>query len=144
VATLVDQTLDLPRINYGRHNGRPYRYAYGCGADQTTSNFFDRLVKLDVADRTVTVWREDGCFPSEPVFVAAPGSSAEDEGVVLSVVLDAAAGRSALLVLDARRSQRHNDRTRPGSCRGGQFVLDPDSPPAAAHPVLPRSDRYAS
>jgi beta,beta-carotene 9',10'-dioxygenase len=102
VTTLVDQTLDLPRINYGRHNGRPYRYAYGCGADQATSTFFDRLVKLDVADRTVTAWREDGCFPGEPVFIAAPDSSAEDEGVVLSVVLDAKAGRSALLVLDAR------------------------------------------
>jgi len=35
------------------------------------------------------------------VFIAAPDSSTEDEGVVLSVVLDANAGRSALLVLDA-------------------------------------------
>ncbi len=101
VTTLVNDTVDLPRINYGRYNGRPYRYAYGCGADQTASSFFDRLVKLDVADRTVTVWQEDGCFPGEPVFVAAPGSSDEDQGVVLSVVLDATARRSALLVLDA-------------------------------------------
>ena len=30
-----------------------------------------------------------------------PGAEAEDAGVVLSVVLDAAAGRSFLLVLDA-------------------------------------------
>ena len=33
--------------------------------------------------------------------MAAPGARAEDDGVVLSVVLDAAAGRSFLLVLDA-------------------------------------------
>ena len=36
------------------------------------------------------------------MFVAAPGSGAEDEGVILSVVLDAARERSFLLVLDAR------------------------------------------
>jgi carotenoid cleavage dioxygenase-like enzyme len=36
-----------------------------------------------------------------PVFVRRPGDEAEAGGVVLSVVLDAAAGRSFLLVLDA-------------------------------------------
>lgn len=35
-------------------------------------------------------------------FVAAPGARAEDDGVLLSVVLDARRGRSFLLVLDAR------------------------------------------
>jgi beta,beta-carotene 9',10'-dioxygenase len=35
------------------------------------------------------------------VFVAAPGSQGEDEGVLLSVVFDASSGRSFLLVLDA-------------------------------------------
>jgi beta,beta-carotene 9',10'-dioxygenase len=101
VTTLVDETLDLPRINYARHNGRPYRYAYGVGADRATSRFFDRLAKVDVVDGTTAVWREDGCFPGEPVFVAAPDATGEDQGVVLSVVLDANEGRSALLVLDA-------------------------------------------
>jgi beta,beta-carotene 9',10'-dioxygenase len=35
------------------------------------------------------------------VFVARPGGSPEDEGVLLSVVLDAGQARSFLLVLDA-------------------------------------------
>jgi beta,beta-carotene 9',10'-dioxygenase len=35
------------------------------------------------------------------VFVRRPDGSAEDDGVVLSVVLDSSAGRSFLLVLDA-------------------------------------------
>jgi carotenoid cleavage dioxygenase-like enzyme len=47
------------------------------------------------------VWAEDGCFPGEPVFVAAPDGDAEDEGVLLSVVLDGERGTSFLLVLDA-------------------------------------------
>lgn len=41
-------------------------------------------------------------YPSEPVYVPAPGSSAEDEGVILSVVLDGTRGTSFLLLLDAK------------------------------------------
>ena len=48
-----------------------------------------------------SVWSEDGCFPGEPVFVARPDGSAEDDGVLLSVTLDGRSGRSFLLVLDA-------------------------------------------
>lgn len=33
------------------------------------------------------VWREDGFYPSEPIFVPAPGADEEDAGVVLSVVI---------------------------------------------------------
>ena len=39
-------------------------------------------------------------YPGEPVFVASP-EAREDYGAILSVVLDAAAGSSFLLVLDA-------------------------------------------
>ena len=42
-----------------------------------------------------------GCYPGQPVFVASPGSSIEDEGVILSVVLDPQIGGSFVLVLDA-------------------------------------------
>lgn len=40
------------------------------------------------------------CYPCEPVFVAAPGAQLEDDGVILSVVLDGMRGTSFLLVLD--------------------------------------------
>ena len=33
------------------------------------------------------VWREDGFYPSEPVFVPVPGTNEEDGGVILSVVI---------------------------------------------------------
>ena len=97
---LVDDGFDLPRINYGRCNERPYRYAWGVGVGD--SGWFDGIVKADVVERTTTSWAEDGCFPGEPVFVAAPNDpAAEDDGVLLSVVLDSAKGNSFLLVLDA-------------------------------------------
>jgi beta,beta-carotene 9',10'-dioxygenase len=95
---LTEGTLELPRIDYGRRNTRDYSYAYFTGAD---GGWIDRLVKVDVGDGSRAEWRADGCFPGEPVFVREPGTEAEDAGVVLSVVLDANAGRSFLLLLDA-------------------------------------------
>jgi carotenoid cleavage dioxygenase-like enzyme len=49
----------------------------------------------------VTPWTATRTYPGEPVFVARPGATDEDDGVLVSVVLDAAAGDSFLLVLDA-------------------------------------------
>jgi beta,beta-carotene 9',10'-dioxygenase len=90
--------IELPRINYGSHNERPYRYVWGLDAQ---SGWYDRIVKVDTSDGGTREWSEDGCSPGEPVFVAAPDASAEDEGVLLSVVFDARSGRSSMLVLDA-------------------------------------------
>jgi carotenoid cleavage dioxygenase-like enzyme len=90
--------LELPRINYGRHNERPYRYVWGIDAK---SGWLDRIVKVDVENGSTSEWAEDGCSPGEPVFVAAPEAGAEDDGVLLSVVFDSSTGRSFLAVLDA-------------------------------------------
>ena len=93
------EDVELPRIDYGRHNTRPYRYVY---CSKSVDGWFDQLVKVDVDDGSQEVWSAPGCHPGEPIFVREPGTDDEDAGVVLSVVLDAAAGRSFLLVLDAR------------------------------------------
>lgn len=98
---LVDAAIDLPRINYGRCNERPYRYVWGAGVEPGSGSFFDRIVAVDVERRTTRSWHEPDAYPGEPVFVAAPGASAENDGVLLSVVLDARAQSSFLLVLDA-------------------------------------------
>jgi beta,beta-carotene 9',10'-dioxygenase len=95
---LADTDLELPRINYRRHNGRPYRYAYG-GA--VTDQFLGSIVKIDVERGEHSAWEVDGCFAGEPVFVPEPGAEAEDAGVLLSVVLDSRGEASFLLVLDA-------------------------------------------
>jgi len=95
---LAEGSLELPRIDYGRRNTRDYAYAYFTGAE---TGWIDRLVKVDVRDGSRSEWHAEGCYPGEPVFVREPGTEAEDAGVVLSVVLDANAGRSFLLVLDA-------------------------------------------
>jgi carotenoid cleavage dioxygenase-like enzyme len=97
---LADVGLDLPRIDYRRCNGRPYRYVYG-GGQSDGGDFLDQLVKVDVERGEASVWSEPGTYPGEPVFVPEPDAAGEDAGVLLSVVLDAAGGSSFLLVLDA-------------------------------------------
>jgi carotenoid cleavage dioxygenase-like enzyme len=97
---LADEAVELPRIDYRRHNGRPYRFAYGGSAIADTT-FLDRLVKVDVEGGSAGVWHEEGTYPGEPVFVPRSGGEAEDDGVALSVVFDAERERSFLLVLDA-------------------------------------------
>jgi carotenoid cleavage dioxygenase-like enzyme len=95
-----DHSLELPRTNYERVNGRPYQYVWGNGQSEGAP-FLDEIVKIDVHDDGAERWRESGCFPGEPVFVERPEPDGEDDGVLLSVVLDAERGRSFLLVLDA-------------------------------------------
>jgi beta,beta-carotene 9',10'-dioxygenase len=96
---LYDEPIELPRIAYRSRNGKPYRFVYGVA--QRGDEFIDSLVKVDVRDGSSRRWEQEGCFAGEPVFVAAPAADAEDEGVILSVVLDTATERSFLLVLDA-------------------------------------------
>ena len=55
------------------------------------------IVGLGVSDENVK-----HLTAGEPIFVADPESEDEDGGVVLSVVLDGVAGKSYLLVLDAK------------------------------------------
>jgi len=93
------EDIELPRINYRRCNERPYRYVWGNGTGP--SGWLERIVKADTAEGSLLSWSQPGCFPGEPVFVARPQAQREDDGVLLSVVLDADAGRSLLLVLDA-------------------------------------------
>ena len=96
---LADGEIELPRINYGRCNERPYRYVWGNANGE--GGWLERIVKVDTRDGATLSWGEPGCYPGEPVFVARPDADGEDDGVLLSVVLDAAAESSFLLVLDA-------------------------------------------
>ncbi|KAL7839286.1 hypothetical protein SRHO_G00259440 [Serrasalmus rhombeus] len=92
--------LEFPQINYTHYNARPYRYFYACGFGHV---FGDSLLKMDLEGKKLKVWRHPGLFPSEPVFVPAPDSKDEDDGVVMSVVVTPRERKSSfLLVLDAK------------------------------------------
>ncbi|XP_036921488.1 beta,beta-carotene 9',10'-oxygenase isoform X2 [Sturnira hondurensis] len=92
--------VEFPQINYGQFSGKKYNFFYGCGFRHLLG---DSLIKVDVVNKTLMVWREDGFYPSEPVFVPVPGTSEEDGGVLLSVVITPNQNKSNfLLVLDAK------------------------------------------
>jgi beta,beta-carotene 9',10'-dioxygenase len=98
--SLAPVPLELPRINYAARAGKPYRYVWGTGV-KMPGDFLDQIVKIDGNTGCVVCWDEQGCYPGEPVFVPAPSRAAEDDGVLLSVVLDTGKDSSFLLVLDA-------------------------------------------
>jgi carotenoid cleavage dioxygenase-like enzyme len=94
---LADPNFELARIDYRHRNGRDYRFAWG--ASNREGTWLDSLVRLDVSGADEPRWWfADGCYPGEPVFVR---NERPDEGVLLSVVLDARRETSFLLVLDA-------------------------------------------
>ena len=92
--------VELPHINNKRCNGLPYRYVYAAGNTQD-GNWLDDITKINVETSEHLVWYQEACYPSEPIFVASPDAKEEDDGVLLSVVFDAKAYNTFLLVLDA-------------------------------------------
>jgi len=105
--------IELPTIHPAKYH-REYRYCYGIsiggGTEVTIS---DQILKLDMdhpdvesaeihANGSGQVWREEGSVPGEPVFVPRPGGTEEDDGVILTVVLDSTLLRSKLVILDAK------------------------------------------
>jgi len=121
-----DTMLELPRTHDARVEARPHRFVYGIGAHSPKA-FADQLVKIDVDTGDSKMWRADGAYPGEPVFVPRPNATEEDAGVVLSVVLEPDADRSFLLVLDAETFAEHARATVPHAIPfglHGQFLGD--------------------
>ena len=93
-------SVELPTIN-PQYTMKPSRYIYGC-SDRADSVFLDGLIKYDTLKMSAKAWKVHGHSPGEPIFVPDPQGEAEDDGVLLSVVLDGIKGTSYLLILDAR------------------------------------------
>jgi carotenoid cleavage dioxygenase-like enzyme len=100
---LCKEGLELPRYDEGALSmSGAYRYVYGVGVHKDhPQSFYNQLVKLDIQAQTSLTWYQEGCYPGEAVFIGKPGRASEDDGVVVSVILDEASGNSFLLVLDA-------------------------------------------
>ncbi|KAL6705627.1 hypothetical protein ACN47E_006574 [Coniothyrium glycines] len=93
-------SVELPTIN-PRYLTRRHRFTYGC-ADRLKSSFMDGLAKFDNVTQSSIFWETAGHTPGEPIFVADPEGRAEDDGVLLSVVLDGYEEKSYLVVLKAQ------------------------------------------
>ncbi|RAL05929.1 carotenoid oxygenase family protein [Aspergillus ibericus CBS 121593] len=91
---------ELPTMN-PNYVTRKHRYTYSV-ADRGESTLFDSIMKLDNETQETLIWAHHAQSPGEPIFVANPDGLEEDDGVLLSVVLDGLTGKSYLLCLDAR------------------------------------------
>jgi len=98
------EAIEMPNINYARHGYGDVRAVYGLSfADGKAEVWSSSIIKVDYAQGKVLEWRGDpGCYPTEPMFIADPRGEAEDDGIVLSAILDHGGNRGFLLVLDAR------------------------------------------
>ena len=95
--------MDMPSINE-HFRYRKYCYTYGLVQKSDNTYISDvSLVKKDLCrngrDRA---WSVPNQYASEPLFVPDPTGKAEDDGVVLSVILDGVMERSFLGIFDAR------------------------------------------
>lgn len=89
--------MDMCSVNPA-YLGKKYRYAYACGAKRPC-NFPNTLTKIDLFDKKAKNWYDEGAVPSEPFFVARPGATKEDDGVVISMISDKN-GEGYALILD--------------------------------------------
>ena len=78
-----------------------HRYVYAV-TFRGEATLTDGIMKLDCDTQQVHLWACHGQSPGEAIFVANPEGTSEDDGVLLSVVLDGMRGKSYLLCLDAR------------------------------------------
>lgn len=99
-STLSQNCIEFPRINYEKCNGKNYNYIYGLDS-HNSNGFVDKLIKFCIKSDSYKYWYEENLFPGEPVFISAPNASKEDDGVVLSLVLDTIKHITYLLILDA-------------------------------------------
>ncbi len=100
---ISDECIELARYDYERLNmNKDYRYVYAVSVNKKApEGFYNQLVKIDIHNKKSKNWFTEHCYPGEPVFVGRPGRTDEDDGVVLSVVLNEKKGNSFLLILDA-------------------------------------------
>jgi torulene dioxygenase len=104
-----NQNIDLPVVAPAKDHV-PYHYVYGIHkANPKNRTFVDGIIKIDMSSPPsassptgVKVWSKPNHTPSEPIFVPRPDGTEEDDGVLLSVVLDEETMKSSMVVIDAK------------------------------------------
>lgn len=123
VKQAIDQHMELPRINTLFSRNSKYRYIYGVGGTGKPApgsripigkltngvkfvqlSFFASIVKTDWETGKVLEWNPPNgeTAPCEPIYVPRPGSTEEDDGCVLTIVMDRDGEHSILVLLDAK------------------------------------------
>jgi len=103
VETLSETGFEFPRTNDRQSSGRAYRYVWGAAnGPRPDGGYGSSVVKVDLRTGLAQAFADGVRIYGEPVFVSRPGGDDEDDGVLLSVGVNAHADESALAILDAR------------------------------------------
>jgi torulene dioxygenase len=97
---VAPQIGELPTINPANRTKKA-RYVYTI-LDTGLSSYVDSLAKTDLSTGEALMWSTPKHTPGEAIFIARRDAIAEDDGYLLSVVLDGERDTSYLLCLDAR------------------------------------------
>ena len=101
---LDDSLAEFPRMD-NRALGRKTRYSYHQRCAEAPTLLFDGVIKYDYDNgcRAEAHTYPSGWFGGETVFAPRDGSTAEDDGYLVTFVADEATGTSEVFVLDAQR-----------------------------------------
>ncbi|KAI3647200.1 hypothetical protein MP228_007421 [Amoeboaphelidium protococcarum] len=105
----LEHHFELPRINDAFYQRQP-QYVYAVGGQKiNVEQLFNCIIKIDIqkliagGDNVIAVYRPEGRgVPAEPIFISNPEGDSEDDGVILSVILDHEKAESYLIILDAK------------------------------------------
>ncbi|KAM7370044.1 hypothetical protein PAMP_011330 [Pampus punctatissimus] len=95
-AEVLCEGFELPRMNYDL-NGKRHRFVYGNIVEESALS--RQIGKFDTETKRMVYWNEDNCWPSEPVFIPRPNGESEDDGVVLTCVINSNPGQSGFILL---------------------------------------------
>lgn len=96
------EQLDLPAIN-SQIFTQDYQYVYGAEFNpHVKKRNYNFLMKINVKTHISQRWFKPYCYPSKPIFIPDPSHISEDNGILISVVLDTQKKKSFLLFLDAK------------------------------------------
>ncbi len=103
--TLSSEGFDFPQVNYRKVNGKAYQHVWGTsfkpgpGGAATGAT---EVLHVELEQDRVTRFSEPDYVLSEPVMVARPSATDEDDGVLLSLGSHRTKDQATLFVLDAR------------------------------------------
>eukprot|EP00040_Diaphanoeca_grandis_P029569 m.173432 g.173432 ORF g.173432 m.173432 type:complete len:507 (+) comp31726_c0_seq10:48-1568(+) len=96
-----DTLFDYPTFNPKFKMNADYNYVYAISPSTLGSQWFDKIIKVDVQSRKVVAyWTSPGIFVTEASFIPVGTSNDEEDGVLVSLAYNTTAARSSLLVFD--------------------------------------------
>ncbi len=103
---LLDDGFEFPSVSYRKVSGGRHGAVWGARLGDAGEGMRSTLVRVDPERGEVARYSDGDVVYGEPVFVARPGATDEDDGVLLAVGSSPSAGRSHLAVLRASDLER--------------------------------------